>query len=71
MRADLEIAVPNFRIRLGGTYRDLDDGQGGDDVGTLAPSGGHDKNFDLNSEYLVGPRDQTVFFSMRLAWTLY
>ncbi|MHC4512874.1 MAG: TonB-dependent receptor [Planctomycetota bacterium] len=64
-RFDFEVAVPKFRMRLGGTYRDLDDGQGGDDIGTLDPSGGHDKNFDLNSELRVGPEDQTLLISMQ------
>ncbi|MBM4063131.1 MAG: TonB-dependent receptor, partial [Planctomycetes bacterium] len=49
-RLDVETALPWLRWRLGGTWRDLADGEGGDGVGRLRPSGGEDVNFDLNAE---------------------
>lgn len=53
-RLDAEAAVPDLRLRAGGTLRRLEDGQGGNGVGTLAPSGGNDLNWDLAGEYRLG-----------------
>ncbi|GAB4148478.1 MAG: TonB-dependent hemoglobin/transferrin/lactoferrin family receptor [Planctomycetota bacterium] len=58
-RLDVEAALPWLRFRLGSTWRDLDDGQGGNGVSTLSPSGGRDLNFDWNSEARAG---DGVFF---------
>jgi len=49
-RLDVETALPWLRYRIGGTWRDLDDGKGGSGVGELRPSGGEDVNLDLNAE---------------------
>ncbi len=61
LRTDVEAALPRLRTRIGGTWRDLEDGSGGHGVGRLAPSGGEDLNFDGNAEYRVGGGDGTVF----------
>jgi outer membrane receptor protein involved in Fe transport len=58
-RLDGELATEWLRFRVGGTWRDLDDGEGGGDVGKLVPSGGEDLNFDLNSEAKLG---EGIFF---------
>lgn len=62
-RLDVESALPWLRFRVGGTWRDLEDGEGGNGVGTLTPSGGDDLNFDLNSEARIGDDAGTWFFN--------
>ncbi len=65
LRFDFETAMPNFRMRMGATWRATEDGEGGSGVGTLAPSGGNDLNFDLNSEYKLSEDGKRIFFDLQ------
>ncbi len=64
-RLDAETAIPGLRFRIGGTWRDMENGQGGHGVGTLDPSGGREYNFDLSAEYLTGVDGSHVFVEMQ------
>ncbi len=64
-RVDLEAATPDFRVRVGGTWRDLGNGRGGSGVGRLIPSGGKDLNFDMFAEYLLDGPGEMLSFSMQ------
>jgi outer membrane receptor protein involved in Fe transport len=61
LRVDGEAATPDFRFRVGGTWRNVEDGEGGSDVGTLAPSGGREYNVDLAAEYRTGADGSHVY----------
>ena len=65
VRLDAEAATPDLRFRVGGTWRDMDNGQGGNGVGTLDPSGGREYNFDLAGEYLTSADGSHVFVEMQ------
>ncbi len=65
IRADAEAATSDLRMRVGGTWRDLNDGQGGEGVGELSPSGGEDLNFDLNSEYRLGEGEDHFYLNVQ------
>ena len=61
VRFDVETALPKFRMRFGGTWRSLGDGESGGDGRPLIPSGGEDLNFDLNADYMLSRPDQVFF----------
>ncbi|RLB45375.1 MAG: hypothetical protein DRI90_28515, partial [Deltaproteobacteria bacterium] len=61
VRFDVETALPKFRMRFGGTWRDLGDGSAGGDGQPLIPSGGEDLNFDVNADYMLSRPDQVLF----------
>ncbi len=66
LRLDQEFAIPDLRLRLGGTWRDMGDGQGGAGVGTLDPSRGREQNFDFNGDYRLNDKHRILFSGQRV-----
>lgn len=50
-RTEINMASPNLRFLLGITYQNIEDVEGGGDLGTLKPSSAQRLNYDLKSEY--------------------
>jgi outer membrane receptor protein involved in Fe transport len=50
LRTEVFGATPAFKFLLGGSARDFDDLRGGGSLGTLDPSGGRERNWDLSGE---------------------
>ncbi|MEW6744476.1 MAG: TonB-dependent receptor [Planctomycetota bacterium] len=51
LRSEIHGATPDFRFMLGGSYRDIEDVEGGRGLGTLVPSDSEAANWDFTSEF--------------------
>jgi len=57
IRGEAHLATPTFRVMLGASAYDADDVEGGRGLGTLIPSDGNARNWDLAAEYIPFGRE--------------
>ncbi|MHC4605346.1 MAG: TonB-dependent receptor plug domain-containing protein [Planctomycetota bacterium] len=59
-REEVHFATPFARLLIGGSYRTLEDAQGGRGVGTMEPTNGRDRHFDAKALFKVGEKAMTT-----------